>query len=208
MDPDALTSVDEGALPMPDLADVAQRACGGDQEALARLMTRTRFVSYRYCRAKLAGYPGGLEAADDVAQEICLAVLKALPSYRNEGRPFEAWVYGIGARKLADAQRAFAKQAPVTDELPDAPALEPTPEERAVRAAEVSLAAELLEGLPEKLREVLLLRVATGLTAEATGRTLGMSPGAVRVAQHRALTRLRELAAARQAREGPHVQPT
>jgi RNA polymerase sigma-70 factor (ECF subfamily) len=70
------------------------------------------------------------------------------------------------------------------------------------------LAVELLDGLPEKLREVLLLRVATGLTAEATGRTLGMSPGAVRVAQHRALTRLRELAAARQAREGPRVQPT
>ena len=208
MDPDALTSLNEGALPMPDLADVAQRACGGDQRALARLMARTRFVSYRYCRAKLAGYPGGLEAADDVAQEICLAVLKALPSYRDEGRPFEAWVYGIGARKLADAQRAFAKQAPVTDELPDAPALEPTPEEQEVRAAEVSLAVELLDGLPEKLREVLLLRVATGLTAEATGRTLGMSPGAVRVAQHRALTRLRELAAARQAREGPHVQPT
>ena len=208
MDPDASTSVDEGALPMPDLAGVAQRACDGDQEALARLMARTRFVSYRYCRAKLAGYPGGLEAADDVAQEICLAVFKALPSYRDEGRPFEAWVYGIGARKLADAQRAFAKQAPVTDELPDAPALEPTPEEWAVRAAEVSLAVELLDGLPEKLREVLLLRVATGLTAEATGRTLGMSPGAVRVAQHRALTRLRELAAARQAREGPRVQPT
>jgi RNA polymerase sigma-70 factor (ECF subfamily) len=193
---------------MPDLTGVAQRACDGDQEALARLMARTRFVSYRYCRAKLAGYPGGLEAADDVAQEICLAVFKALPSYRDEGRPFEAWVFGIGARKLADAQRAFAKQLPVTDELPDAPALEPTPEERAVRASEVSLAAELLDGLPDKLREVLLLRVATGLTAEATGRTLGMSPGAVRVAQHRAITRLRDLAAARQAREGSHVQPT
>jgi RNA polymerase sigma-70 factor, ECF subfamily len=207
MDPDALTSVDEGALPMPDLTVVAQRACDGDKEALARLMKRTRFVSYRYCRAKLAGYPGGLEAADDVAQEICLAVLKSLPTYRDEGRPFEAWIYGIGARKLADAQRAFAKQAPVTDELPDAPTTEPTPEERAVRAAELRIAGELLDGLPDKLREVLLLRVGTGLTAEATGRTLGMSPGAVRVAQHRAITRLRELAAARQAREGSHVQP-
>ncbi|HUW16406.1 MAG TPA: sigma factor-like helix-turn-helix DNA-binding protein, partial [Actinomycetes bacterium] len=41
------------------------------------------------------------------------------------------------------------------------------------------------------LRELLLLRVAVGLSAEETGRALGMTPGAVRVAQHRALSRLR-----------------
>ena len=40
-----------------------------------------------------------------------------------------------------------------------------------------------------------LLRVVGGLSAEDTGYVLDMSPGAVRVAQHRALGRLRELAA-------------
>jgi RNA polymerase sigma-70 factor (ECF subfamily) len=39
------------------------------------------------------------------------------------------------------------------------------------------------------------LRVAVGLSAEETGRALNMTPGAVRVAQHRALNRLRSLAA-------------
>ncbi|MEO8328889.1 MAG: sigma factor-like helix-turn-helix DNA-binding protein, partial [Candidatus Nanopelagicales bacterium] len=34
-----------------------------------------------------------------------------------------------------------------------------------------------------------------GLSAEETGRALGMTPGAVRVAQHRALSRLRLYAA-------------
>jgi RNA polymerase sigma-70 factor, ECF subfamily len=34
-----------------------------------------------------------------------------------------------------------------------------------------------------------------GLSAEETGAALGMSPGAVRVAQHRALARLRTLSA-------------
>jgi RNA polymerase sigma-70 factor (ECF subfamily) len=46
------------------------------------------------------------------------------------------------------------------------------------------------------LRELLVLRVAVGLSAEETGRAMGMSAGAVRVAQHRALARLRALAAA------------
>jgi RNA polymerase sigma-70 factor (ECF subfamily) len=50
----------------------------------------------------------------------------------------------------------------------------------------------LLDRLPsEKLREVLRLRVIAGMSAEETGRALGMTPGAVRVAQHRALSTLR-----------------
>ncbi|HEU0286449.1 MAG TPA: sigma factor-like helix-turn-helix DNA-binding protein, partial [Nocardioidaceae bacterium] len=69
------------------------------------------------------------------------------------------------------------------------------PEQSAIREAEVGWATELLDRLPEKFREVLILRVAAGLSAESTGRTLGMSAGAVRVTQHRALVRLRALAA-------------
>jgi RNA polymerase sigma-70 factor (ECF subfamily) len=48
-----------------------------------------------------------------------------------------------------------------------------------------------MDRLPEKLREILRLRVVAGMSAEETGRALGMSPGAVRVAQHRALNTLR-----------------
>jgi RNA polymerase sigma-70 factor (ECF subfamily) len=70
-----------------------------------------------------------------------------------------------------------------------------TPEERVVQAGDVQLAQALLDRLPESLRELLLLRVAVGLSAEETGRALGMTPGAVRVAQHRALARLRAYAA-------------
>ena len=53
----------------------------------------------------------------------------------------------------------------------------------------------LLDRLPATQRELLILRVAVGLSAEETGNALGMSSGAVRVAQHRALARLRVLAA-------------
>jgi RNA polymerase sigma-70 factor (ECF subfamily) len=52
----------------------------------------------------------------------------------------------------------------------------------------------LLARLPDSQRRLLLLRVVAGLSAEDTGYVLDMSPGAVRVAQHRALLRLRALA--------------
>src|SRR6185437_508187 len=52
----------------------------------------------------------------------------------------------------------------------------------------------LLAHLPAAQRLLLLLRLVRGLDAEHTGYVLDMSPGAVRVAQHRALVRLRALA--------------
>ena len=51
----------------------------------------------------------------------------------------------------------------------------------------------LLLRLQPAQRELLLLRVAAGMSAEETGRALGMTAGAVRVAQHRAMQKLRAL---------------
>jgi RNA polymerase sigma-70 factor (ECF subfamily) len=56
--------------------------------------------------------------------------------------------------------------------------------------------AGLLRVLPAKQREILVLRVVVGLSAEETADAVGSTPGAVRVAQHRALSRLRKTLAA------------
>jgi RNA polymerase sigma-70 factor (ECF subfamily) len=48
-----------------------------------------------------------------------------------------------------------------------------------------------LAELPQAQREILILRVALGMSTEETAAALGMSTGAVRVAQHRALTTMR-----------------
>jgi RNA polymerase sigma-70 factor (ECF subfamily) len=123
-----------------------------------------------------------------------MAVLTALPRYVDQGRPFAAFVYGIAGHKVADAQRAgFRDRSEATDALPERADEGPGPEETAVAAAEAAAAAALLDRLPPAHRELLLLRVVAGLSAEETGAALGMTPGAVRVAQHRALARLRVL---------------
>ncbi len=49
----------------------------------------------------------------------------------------------------------------------------------------------LLATLPEKQREILILRVVVGMSAEETAEAVGSTPGAVRVAQHRALAKLK-----------------
>ena len=66
------------------------------------------------------------------------------------------------------------------------------PEQRALQLETVGEMDRLLEVLPEKQREILVLRVVIGLSAEETAEAVGSTPGAVRVAQHRALARLRK----------------
>jgi RNA polymerase sigma-70 factor, ECF subfamily len=176
-----------------DLQELSSRAVRGDAVATERLLKLVHRMVRRYCRARLARFPGADHTADDVAQEVCIAVLSALARYREEGRPFEAFVYRIAANKVADAQRAFYRAAVPVAEIPDGPETAAGPEELAERAGDAQRVRELLSTLPETLRELLVLRVAVGMSAEETGRALGMSAGAVRVAQHRAMQRLRLL---------------
>lgn len=181
------------------LAALVAAAVRGEGPAIDALLAHVHPLALRYCRGRLVRLPGGARHhVDDIAQEVCVAVLCALPRYRDLGRPFEAFVYGIAAHKIADLQRAAMRGPGSTvvpqDDLPEVPDDALGPEERALLSSDAAWAKELLSNLPARQRELVLLRVAAGLSAEETGEVLGMSPGAVRVAQHRALSRLRALA--------------
>jgi RNA polymerase sigma-70 factor (ECF subfamily) len=183
----------------PAIGALVRRAVDGDERATHELLAHVHPLAERYCRTRLSRLPGDARHfVDDLAQEVCLAVLCALPRYRDLGRPFEAFVVSIAAHKVADLQRAAMRHpgstAVPSDEMPERPDDSLGPEERALLSSDAEWAKKLLANLPENQRELLLLRIAVGLTAEETGQMLGMSPGAVRVAQHRALSRLRALA--------------
>jgi RNA polymerase sigma-70 factor (ECF subfamily) len=178
-----------------DLALVVAAAVAGDRRATERLLSVVRPLVVRYCRARVGRQERSFASADDVAQEVCLAVLTALNTYQDQGRPFLAFVYGIAAHKVADAHRAAARnKAEPVAEVPDSPELDAGPEQRAMREELSQRMAELLKVLPAKQREILVLRVMVGLSAEETADAVGSTPGAVRVAQHRALARLRTAA--------------
>ncbi|HVQ98165.1 MAG TPA: sigma-70 family RNA polymerase sigma factor [Mycobacterium sp.] len=168
------------------------KAVAGDRGALRQVLETVRPIVVRYCRARLGMAERSGVSADDVAQEVCLAVMTALPRYRDQGRPFLAFVYGIAAHKVADAHRAAARDVshPV-ESVPESRSGEPGPEQSAIEAESVARMNELLEVLPAKQREILILRVVVGLSADETADALGTTSGAVRVAQHRALARLK-----------------
>ncbi|MGD9990549.1 MAG: RNA polymerase sigma factor ShbA [Pseudonocardia sp.] len=173
--------------------DLARRAATGDRAALHELLRLVDPLVVRYCRAHLGGNRIGLAGPDDVAQEVMVAVCKALPSFDRSRSVFMAFVYGIAGNKIADAFRAAARDRSVsTDELPEGVDLAGGPEAEALRDDAARQIAKLLARLPESARLILVHRLALNYSAEETAALVGMTPGAVRVAQHRALQKLRE----------------
>lgn len=174
------------------LDELVVAAVTGDRRARDLVIATIGPLVQRYCRGRLGRSDRSSVSADDVAQEVLLAVLTALPSYRVQGRPFLAFVYGIASHKVIDAHRAATRnRSDAVADVPDSPTVADGPEQRALRVELSEQMGLLLDQLPEKQREILILRVVVGLSAEETAEAVGSTPGAVRVAQHRALGRLR-----------------
>jgi RNA polymerase sigma-70 factor (ECF subfamily) len=174
------------------LDEVVVQAVAGDREALGKVLGIIRPIIVRYCRARIGSAERSGLSADDVAQEVCLAAITALPRYKDQGRPFLAFVYGIAAHKVADAHRAAGRnKADATDTLPDRASSDLGPEQMAIDSESAARMDRLLATLPEKQREIIILRVVVGMSAEETAEAVGSTAGAVRVAQHRAIAKLK-----------------
>ncbi|HMC71400.1 MAG TPA: sigma-70 family RNA polymerase sigma factor [Mycobacteriales bacterium] len=171
------------------LAALVVRAQSGDGAAVEALVRELRPRVFRYVLARLLDP----HAADDVTQEVAMTVTSALPRYVDQGRPVTAWVFGIAANKVREHRRVTSRRHETSvDGVPERSEDESLePEHATMRLDTARRVAAMLATLPEQQAEIVRLRVAAGLSAEETAAVLGMTPGAVRVAQHRALARLR-----------------
>ena len=191
-----LKPAQKGAVEEPLINDLVRATVAGSVAARDQLLAEVNALALRYCRNRLRHQDSVLGSADDVAQEVCLAVVTALRTYVVSGQSFRAFVYGITAHKVADAYRAIGRnRTDPTAELPEDPVLHDGPEQRLLANELTGRLGTLLQVLSSRQRQVLVLRIAVGLSAEETAKQLGSTPGAVRVTQHRALDRLRALVA-------------
>ncbi|WP_410649722.1 RNA polymerase sigma factor ShbA [Amycolatopsis sp. cmx-4-54] len=190
-----------GTLPRPSgrltkeaLEPLVAAAKAGDQDAVDALLAVVKPMLVRYCRARMGGRDLSYLSADDVAQEVCLAVFTMLPAYEDRGGSFLYLVWAIAANKVADAFRVVSRdRSDPVPELPEAGSVRNEPECHLLSVDLGARLGRLVAGLPKLQREVLTLRIVVGLTATETAAALGLTPGNVRVKQHRALVKLREL---------------
>jgi RNA polymerase sigma-70 factor (ECF subfamily) len=170
-----------------DFERVLPAARAGDEAAIAQL--------YRRYQPRLARYLASRLGADgeDVAAQVWLEVARGLHRFAGDEAGFRGWLFTIAARRLRDHVRDRSRRpATVADER--ALAAHVAGDDPAADAVDAVAAAaavrQVVALLPPGLAEVVLLRVVGGLGTEEVARIVGRSPGAVRVMQHRALTRL------------------
>jgi RNA polymerase sigma-70 factor, ECF subfamily len=136
----------------------------GDRSAFDRLTARYTSVLDAYFRRRLPD-DGRVE---ELRQETLLAVFALLPSYEERGK-FRPLLFSIAYRKLVSSLRSQKETVPLPEELPA----------RTEEGAALDVRSALL-GLPEPLREALLLTRVEGLTCVEAGEVLGCSADAVR----------------------------
>lgn len=122
------------------------------------------------------------EEAQDLTSEAFHQALGSIRSFKWQGAPFVAWLYGIAANVLSSHWRRLGRS----------PAAEETELSDAGDEIERSvMLAELVELLPPDQRRVILLRFVKQKSIREIAHDLGRSEGAVKQLQLRALENLR-----------------
>jgi RNA polymerase sigma-70 factor, ECF subfamily len=122
-----------------------------------------------------------------------VAVVAALRRFSGTPEEFPRYVWGIASHKVSDALRRLGRdRSTPVDVVPEVSDPGEAPEVRAVRAEQTrSLVGWARDQVTVHEWRVLIHRVFHDLSAEEAAEAIGTSPTAVRVAQHRALTKLR-----------------
>jgi RNA polymerase sigma-70 factor (ECF subfamily) len=161
------------------------RARHGDVAAYEMLFTRFHDEIHRFAARRLSDAVAG----QDVAAEPFTDAFTSLSRFRWRGVPFEAWLYTIARRRVADHLRARVRTERAGAAEPDPrPAVDPGTD-----VVQTMHVRALVARLPDSQRDVIELRFMEDLDVAQTAMRLGKTPGAVRVAQHRALARLRTM---------------
>jgi RNA polymerase sigma-70 factor, ECF subfamily len=172
----------------PDEA-LANAAATGDREAFAALLSR----HYDRIFGLSFRLTGARSEADDLAQDICLALPAKLGSYRAEAR-FTTWLYRVTVNAAHDRRRRIATHRRAADgwggwEIG--------------RQADMAQAAEAqdwlttaMARLSPELRDTVALTLGEDLSQAEAAKVLGLSEGTVAWRMSEVKKRLREFARA------------
>lgn len=126
-------------------------------------------VILRYCRRRIGDTGHDGELADRVAEDLAVSTMVALSRIAEADGP--------GEPSLPDALDAAERELSAAGIPPRG-----YPDRRA-----------LLSKLPDHRRDIVTLLVLVVMSAEETSKVVGWNPGAVRVAGHRGMAKLKRM---------------
>jgi len=164
------------------------RCQAGDERAFRQL-----FDSFA---PRTLGYLRGLigDAAEDVHQELWLAVYRGIASLSNP-RGFRTWLFRATRHRAIDYLRRVKRESELMVDVP-LDAVNATDEDREGddRAdIDTTIAGAAVESLPPPQREVVLLRYEHDMSYAEIALVVGVPIGTVRTRLHHAKRKLQEL---------------
>jgi RNA polymerase sigma-70 factor (ECF subfamily) len=174
-------------LPSAHVADLVARAKRGDGGAFGQLYDHYVGEVYAFVTMRLRDRT----AAEDMTQAIFMRALQSLSSCQEDAA-FPGWLFAIARNSVTDHYRAARFRPDTLDETYEHEDPDLTPEEVALQRDDARVLAEArercLSGGERELFDLLL----TDLNDKQIAQALGRSHGAVRVAHHRLMSKLRE----------------
>lgn len=178
--------------------------------ALTRIYTAYAPALFRFFMASVSDR----HLAEDLTGSTFVSAIEGLPKFRGPVEALGGWLFQIARHDLYDHRRKQSRSRiePLDENLTEAAASDATvdPEELAIDRLEGSRVMGALRELSPDQREVLLLRMAGGMTAPEVAAVLGKTTGAVKALQHRGLASLARVLGLRspdEPQERPYPSP-
>jgi RNA polymerase sigma-70 factor, ECF subfamily len=178
--------------------------------ALTRIYTAYAPALFRFFMASVSDR----HLAEDLTGSTFVSAIEGLPKFRGPVEALGGWLFQIARHDLYDHRRKQARSRieSLDENLTEAAASDGAvdPEELAIDRLEGSRVMGALRELSPDQREVLLLRMAAGMTAPEVATVLGKTTGAVKALQHRGLNSLARVLGLRspdETQERPYPSP-
>jgi RNA polymerase sigma-70 factor (ECF subfamily) len=174
----------------PTDADLVERALGGDRDAFEAIYCRFQAVVYRFARA-MTNSPA---AAEDVTQEVFVALMRDLAHYDPQRARLSTYLYGMArnvTRVRLRRERAFVN---LDDASADGwePAGSDDPSAALSEAQDLHRLRNAIVSLPSRYREAVILCALHGLSYSDAAVAIGIPVSTVRSRLHRGRALLAE----------------
>lgn len=173
--------------PIGKITEILVLAKAGQQEALADIY-ETYFVRvYRFVFYRVSHK----ETAEDITEEVFIKAFKGLKNL-EELDAFEGWLFQIARNLVIDYYRKKKQLVPL-DSVENTLEYDTNVVEIINLQLEQSILIKLLKELNDEQQTVIKMKFFEELDNSAIARILDKTEGAIRVIQHRAILKLKEI---------------
>jgi RNA polymerase sigma-70 factor, ECF subfamily len=166
--------------------DLIRRVARRDANAFETLYRRYARPVFGLALRRL----GDRMRAEDAVQETFAAVWRSARTYRADRGAGAPWLYAVARNAIVDRSRS---KTDLPGEVPDAPAPEPGPDERAEKSYVSWRVHRALEELPPNERDVIELAYYGGLSQSEVADFLNIPLGTVKTRTRSGLGRLADV---------------